>query len=105
VANPQDVVSAMTYTTVACGDTIIRQGDAGDNFYCVDYGEYDVMVGTTKVAEAVNGGSFGELALMYGSPRAATVTARTDGGLWALDRAAFRCAFPSWMSEREGGGS
>jgi cAMP-dependent protein kinase regulator len=86
----------MTYIKVRRGDAVIRQGDAGDNFYCVAYGEYDVSVvdsvigGSTKVAEVANGGSFGELALMYGSPRAATVTARTDGGLWALDRHAFR---------------
>jgi len=34
--------------------------------------------------------SFGELALMYGKPRAASVIAATDGELWSLDRAAFR---------------
>ena len=39
-----------------------------------------------------NGGSFGELALLYGSPRAATVAAKTSGVLWALDRSSFAAA-------------
>ena len=34
--------------------------------------------------------TFSELALMYSSPRAATVVARSDLGLWAVDRVTFR---------------
>lgn len=37
-----------------------------------------------------NRGSFGELALMYNMPRAATIKAHTDGSLWAMDRQTFR---------------
>lgn len=37
-----------------------------------------------------NTGSFGELALMYNMPRAATVQADSDGSLWAMDRQTFR---------------
>lgn len=36
------------------------------------------------------GGSFGELALIYGTPRAATVRAKTDVKLWGLDRESYR---------------
>ena len=35
-------------------------------------------------------GSFGELALIYGTPRAATIKAKTDVKLWAIDRDSYR---------------
>ena len=35
-------------------------------------------------------GSFGELALIYGTPRAASITAKTDVMLWAIDRDTYR---------------
>lgn len=45
----------------------------------------------TKVATIESGGSFGELALMYNAPRAATVmSAEGQCTLWALDRITFR---------------
>lgn len=37
-----------------------------------------------------NSGSFGELALLYNMPRAATIKAVKEGQLWALDRQTFR---------------
>ena len=37
-----------------------------------------------------NSGSFGELALLYNMPRAATITAESEGSLWAMDRQTFR---------------
>lgn len=41
----------------------------------------------TSVGE---GGSFGELALIYGTPRAATVKAKTNVKLWGIDRDSYR---------------
>jgi cAMP-dependent protein kinase regulator len=43
-----------------------------------------------KVADCKPGNSFGELALMYGHPRAATVLAIEGSTLWSLDRITFR---------------
>lgn len=43
-----------------------------------------------KVAECKQGSSFGELALMYGHPRAATVLSIEPSTLWSLDRITFR---------------
>ncbi|KAB5572691.1 cyclic nucleotide-binding-like protein [Coniochaeta sp. 2T2.1] len=82
---------------------IITQGDAGDYFYVVEKGKFDVYVNSTgqlqpgpdgmgtKVTTIDAGGSFGELALMYNSPRAATViSAEPQCTLWAVDRTTFR---------------
>lgn len=43
-----------------------------------------------KVHTYENCGSFGELALLYNMPRAATVQAASAGALWAMDRQTFR---------------
>ncbi|CAO3617742.1 unnamed protein product [Cunninghamella blakesleeana] len=43
-----------------------------------------------KVLSYESGGSFGELALMYNAPRAATIIATSDSVVWALDRVTFR---------------
>jgi len=90
----QDVLDAMFPTEGAAGDVIIQQGDEGDNFYVVDSGvccveiESDGKVNT--VGEVAPGGSFGELALIYGTPRAATIRAKTEVKLWAIDRDTYR---------------
>ena len=68
------------------GDVIINQGDEGDNFYIIDQGEVEIYVGGEKVLSIGEGGSFGELALIYGTPRAATVKAASDVKLWGIDR-------------------
>lgn len=82
---------------------VITQGDAGDFFYVVERGSFDVFVNSSgalqpgpdgmgqKVGTIEAGGSFGELALMYNAPRAATViSAEPSCTLWALDRLTFR---------------
>merc|ERR550534_1272974 len=72
------------------GEIIIQQGDEGDNFYIIDQGEVEIYVGGEKVLSIGEGGSFGELALIYGTPRAATVKAITDMKLWGLARDSYR---------------
>ncbi|KAI9778460.1 MAG: hypothetical protein M1839_008106 [Geoglossum umbratile] len=82
---------------------IITQGDVGDYFYVVEKGAFDIYVNPkgsyqsgpngmgNKVTTIGPGGSFGELALMYNAPRAATVISTEPGScLWALDRVTFR---------------
>lgn len=82
---------------------VISQGDAGDYFYVVERGVFDIYVNSSgavqpgpqgmgnKVNSIGPGGSFGELALMYNAPRAATVVStEANSTLWALDRITFR---------------
>lgn len=47
---------------------------------------YDIVVSGTCVGQYNNKGSFGELALMYNTPRAATIIATQEGALWGLVR-------------------
>lgn len=53
-------------------------------------GLYDIVVAKDNQSRCVgrydNHGSFGELALMYNTPRAATIVATTEGALWGLVR-------------------
>ncbi|XP_037093687.1 cAMP-dependent protein kinase type I regulatory subunit-like, partial [Pollicipes pollicipes] len=85
-----DMFDAMFAQTFLKGETTIQQGDEGDNFYVIDSGEVEVYVDSELVTTISEGGSFGELALIYGTPRAATVRARTDVKLWAIDRDTYR---------------
>ncbi|XP_015518685.1 cAMP-dependent protein kinase type II regulatory subunit isoform X1 [Neodiprion lecontei] len=90
-----DVLDAMFEKTVEAGDYIIRQGDDGDNFYVIEKGKFEVYVKDPSGADVLihtydNSGAFGELALLYNMPRAATIKAITPGTLWAMDRQTFR---------------
>ncbi|KAJ8673597.1 hypothetical protein QAD02_004859 [Eretmocerus hayati] len=85
-----DVLDAMFEKTVQTGEFIIRQGDDGDNFYVIEKGQYEVYVKDTMIHKYDNSGAFGELALLYNMPRAATVKAISPGTLWAMDRQTFR---------------
>jgi len=95
----KDIYDCMAEVKVEKGQEIIKQYAEGDFFYVVDSGKYDVLKKDgpadqegeyKKVYNYDETGSFGELALMYNCPRAATVKAVTDGVLWAVDRPTFR---------------
>ncbi|XP_078090844.1 cAMP-dependent protein kinase type II-beta regulatory subunit-like isoform X1 [Mustelus asterias] len=88
------LLDAMFEMHVKVGEHVIDQGDDGDNFYVIERGTYDIFVNVDGLQRCVgaydNRGSFGELALMYNTPRAATIVATSNGALWGLDRATFR---------------
>ncbi|HEX2448698.1 MAG TPA: cyclic nucleotide-binding domain-containing protein [Methyloceanibacter sp.] len=61
----------------APGETIFAEGDKGDKMYVIRSGEVEVER-EGKIVETLSaGGIFGEMALIDGSPRAATATAKT----------------------------
>ena len=78
------------------GVDVIVQGDIGDTFYLVEEGAVDVYIkkkGTTeemKVHTYKPGDAFGELAIMYNAPRAATCRVNNSAKLWMLDRISFK---------------
>ena len=81
-----DIFDAMQPFNYKAGETIIQQGEEGDFFYIIDQGEVEVYVNNKCVTSISDGGSFGELALIYGTPRAATIKAKAECKLWAIDR-------------------
>jgi NTE family protein len=78
------------------GDTICRQGEEGDTFYVVLDGELDVLAGEGGqhlIAVLKRGDFFGEMALLQGGKRTATVVASRRARLMSLGRAAFNSLF------------
>jgi cAMP-dependent protein kinase regulator len=100
------LLDAMFEKKFAAGETIIKQGDEGDNFYLVFAGECDVYLNKggseSLVLHCVEGDSFGELALLYNAPRAATVKASSECTLFAVDRFTFKfIMMDTTMSKRK----
>ena len=85
----------LTPIAVKAGDVVIRQGDPSDLFYIIGAGRFAVdqtesAIGATHRLRVMGPDEvFGELGLMNGTPRTATVTAETDGTLLALAGADF----------------
>jgi len=77
----------------AAGERIIEEGAPGDSFFVVDRGEVEVskeLGGVRRtLARLMEGQFFGEMALLTGESRAATVVAATDVDLFTLDKTGF----------------
>ena len=74
------------------GSEIIRQGDPGDAFYVLVDGTVEVTRDGTHLADLGAGQSFGEVALISGQPRNATVSAADDCRAYRLECAPFLSA-------------
>ena len=79
----------------AAGEQVVRQGAAGDSMFVVVAGRVEVTLrgdggAGTQLAVLGAGDYFGELSLMTGAPRSATVTTLEETRLVELDKAAFR---------------
>jgi cAMP-dependent protein kinase regulator len=87
------LVLAFKEAKVQAGDRVIQQGDDGESMYLLETGVVDCLKtieGEEKVVKTCNGGEvFGELALLYNCPRAASVVAKEEATLWELDRETF----------------
>ena len=95
---PEDleiVIDAMGEKKVSAGDTVITEGDDGDDLYVIESGHYKCTKvfneadGPTQLKTYEPGEAFGELALLYNAPRAATIVAEEEGILYSLDRNTF----------------
>ncbi len=100
LASIADQMVAVNYSP---GQVIIREGDTGDRFYLVRQGRVSVKKGTTQetLAELKEGDFFGEMALLTGQPRNATVIAIEDTTLYALSEPDFKRAMAESKSFEE----
>ena len=96
-----EVVDAFSKITAVRGQLLIEEGDWGDLFYVLVSGTCDAIKVLfkaalndkvpSKVKSYGPGGSFGELALMYNEPRAATIRVTSDSAeLWVIDRLTYK---------------
>jgi CRP-like cAMP-binding protein/predicted MFS family arabinose efflux permease len=93
-ARLESAAMSLVEVPVAVGDVVIRQGDPSDRFYLIAEGRFSVtQVGAAgqavQLREIGPADPFGEIGLLTGGPRTATVTALSDGRLFALDRDEF----------------
>jgi len=84
------LVAAFEPVMITKGTEIIKEGDVGDYFYVVGSGQVAFEVEGKHVGVATAGQTFGELALLYQAPRAATCKAKSMCGLFRLDQETFR---------------
>jgi CRP-like cAMP-binding protein len=84
----EDVSRRLKAVRYRQGETIIREGDPGREMYFIESGRVRVVRGSGPkallLAELVAGDLFGEMALLTGSPRSATVSAQSEVNLWSL---------------------
>ena len=88
----EHLASRLVPLRVDTGTVVVREGDAGDRFYIVVEGTLDVIQGEAHLTALEEGGYFGEIALLRDVSRTATVVAKTDAVLYALDRDDFLAA-------------
>ena len=90
-----DIAERLQYAPFARGDIITKQGNKAHWLYILAFGEAEVLYeppsGAPQVIGAIHAGQFfGEMALLTGDSRAATVVAKTDVECYRLDRASFQ---------------
>lgn len=88
------IAAAMRPRLVKPGETIMREGESGDSIFVVELGAIEVAMGMgdrgpRTMARLGTGDFFGEMSLLTGDPRSATLTAMCEGKVWELTRDAF----------------
>ena len=88
----ESLANALVPVRVEAGREVFRQGELGDRFYIVADGEVEIVSDGRVVAVTPAGGYFGEIALLRDVPRTATVRAKGEVELRALERDEFIAA-------------
>jgi hypothetical protein len=83
------IARGLTPASVAAGTTLMREGEPGGAAYLIADGELDVLVGSTPVATLGRCDLVGEIALIRGGARTATVIARNEARIYELEPETF----------------
>ena len=88
----RELASGTDVKTYGDGEAIVRQGHSGQSMFVVGTGRASVILepGAHEVAIIEQGGYFGEMSLLTGEPRSATVVARGDARVIEIDADRFR---------------
>jgi MFS family permease len=97
----ESLARALIPVRLKAGEELFRQGDIGDRYYIVADGVVEILVDGQVVRETGPGGYFGEIALLRDIPRTATVRAKNDVELLALDRDDFIAAVTGHAASAE----
>ena len=86
----EQIAGTMRERRFSAGDTVTEEGAGGAGFFIVESGEADVTVDGQLRGEIKGGDYFGEIALLTGSDRTATITAKSDMLCWGMTPWDFR---------------
>ena len=86
----QLLAASMQRQTFGAGEVVTAEGAGGDGFFVVDDGHAEVSVAGEPRGTIGSGDCFGEVALLMGSERTATIVATTELHCYALSTADFR---------------
>jgi CRP/FNR family transcriptional regulator, cyclic AMP receptor protein len=86
----QAIAKAVRTVTHPAGAVVATEGEPGAGLFVIDEGEADVTIGGKRMNHLGPGDFFGEMALLDGGPRTATVTATTDLSLFVLTEWVYR---------------
>jgi predicted MFS family arabinose efflux permease len=89
IATVENLARRLVEVRAEAGETVVRQGEAGDRFYVIAEGAVDVVEDGVLRRTEREGEFFGEIALLRDTPRTASVQARVPTLLLALDRDEF----------------
>jgi hypothetical protein len=92
---------ALEQLPAPAGHVLIREGEVGDSFYAIADGTVRVQTASGFTTTLGRGDGFGEIALLRGVPRTATVTAETDALLYRLSRDDFLTAVTGMAEAHE----
>lgn len=85
----QNAFERMRPMETTYGQVVVAEGDPGDAYYLIESGRCEVRRGFLRLAELGPGATFGEEALLTGSPRNASVVTIEPGRLWRLAKEDF----------------